>query len=338
MRILTLLLLLLLAAASHAQTITQAEYFLDTDPGVGSGIPIALNHASQFGADSVWSSFSVPAAGTMGYGPHRVYTRFRDGDGHWTSAQLRHYFIFTPWSSNYQTRVVTHAEISFDTLAPVVQDIADGGTVNLIQAVASTGLGRGLHRFYVRYRDNIGQWSGQEGRFLFIAALPPSPLVSNHLVGGEYFVNEDPGLGNGVPFGAPDIGGWDTGAESVHFRLTGLPVGTHFLGLRFRDAFNNWSEVLSDTLIVGPTLTVHISGSDIILDWVPTVPATSFHVFRADLVGGPYAVVDSTTSTTWADANVLNLSSHHYYYIRQTTPGALSSFRLPHDGLAPARP
>lgn len=311
----------------QARSLTAAEYFVDTDPGVGSGTPFTLSHT---GADSAWSIFNIPNAGSFPPGMHRIFARYRGNTGVWTGAEGRYYFLVGPNSSNYQPLLLTHWRFHFDTLAAATVDIPDSGTVNVAQAVSSAGLPRGLHRFYSGFRDSRGIWSPEEGRYVFIASAPPTPFVSNHLAGGEYFVNVDPGVGNGIPLGAPDSSGWDSGTEAVTFHLSGIPIGTHVIGLRFRDAFGVWSPLIQDTMMVGPILTVRVSGNNIVLDWIPTGNAPPYHVWRADQNAGPFAEVDSTNNVTWTDVNAVNLALRHFYYIRQNSPGAVSStYRLP---------
>jgi len=313
----------------QARSVTAAEYFVDTDPGTGNGIPFTLSHT---GADSAWSAFHVPSAGSFPPGLHRIYVRYHGSTGAWTSAEALYYFIVGPNSSNYQPLLVTHWRFHFDTLAATTLDIPDSGTANIAQAVSSAGLAIGLHRFYSSYRDSRGIWGPDEGRYLFVASTPPTPFVSNHLTGGEYFVNVDPGVGNGIPLGAPDSSGWDSGSESVTFHLTGIPIGTHVIGLRFRDAFGLWSPLIQDTMMVGPILTVRLSGNDIILDWIPSGNAPPYHVWRANSSAGPFAEVDSTNNVTWTDVNAINLAPRHFYYVRQTGPGPVASdFRLPSE-------
>ena len=68
----------------------------------------------------------------------------------------------------------------------------------------------------------------------------------------EYFVDTDPGEGSGTALSAQD-GAFDSEVESiapVDFNVTGLAVGPHLIGIRYKDNNNTWGEVLYQTIHV----------------------------------------------------------------------------------------
>ncbi len=71
-------LLLCLCGRLNAQTLTQGEYFFDTDPGVGHGTHIAISTP----ADSVNLNLSIPT-GSLSAGFHHLYVRFQYSTGTW---------------------------------------------------------------------------------------------------------------------------------------------------------------------------------------------------------------------------------------------------------------
>src|SRR5512135_1835926 len=111
-------LILLAVSPGFALTITQAEYFLDNDPGLGNGTAFTFS-----GTDSASAAFVVPTAGSLPPGIHKIYVRFRDDEGVWSPAAGRYYFIFTPWTSDLQTPAISQLEYYFDNLAPTVIDV-----------------------------------------------------------------------------------------------------------------------------------------------------------------------------------------------------------------------
>lgn len=112
---------------------------------------------------------------------------------------------------------------------PASEDVSFPFTVNL------TGYSNGYHKLYIRTLDNLGRWSLTVRRN--IEVLPSSTL--NNVVGGEYFIDEDPGFGAGTPINvaSPDA----TILQNFNAILTGLEVGYHKLYGRFRDSYGNWS-------------------------------------------------------------------------------------------------
>ena len=68
----------------------------------------------------------------------------------------------------------------------------------------------------------------------------------------EYFVDTDPGEGSGTALTAQD-GAFDSEVEAiapVDLNVTGLSVGPHLIGIRYKDDNNTWGEVLYQTIHV----------------------------------------------------------------------------------------
>ena len=72
-----LFLLLVLVQSSSAQTLKAAEYFFDTDPGVGKGTPITITAGA-----SVNMTTSIPS-GNLPTGFHQLFIRFKDNLNKW---------------------------------------------------------------------------------------------------------------------------------------------------------------------------------------------------------------------------------------------------------------
>jgi len=75
---------------------------------------------------------------------------------------------------------------------------------------------------------------------------------STKISAAEYFVDTDPGEGNGTALTAQD-GTFDSEVESiapVDLNVTGLAVGPHLIGIRYKDDNNTWGEVLYQTIHV----------------------------------------------------------------------------------------
>lgn len=102
--------------------------------------------------------------------------------------------------------------------------------------VDTSGLLIGSHVLYIRMRDSAGNWSLPRGaRFRITGSVK--------LVVAEYFVDADPGPGNGTPVSAAD-GAFDEAEEklaSIGVNTTALPVGMHKVFVRTRDSEGRWS-------------------------------------------------------------------------------------------------
>ncbi|MBK8685132.1 MAG: hypothetical protein IPN26_09085 [Bacteroidetes bacterium] len=67
------------------------------------------------------------------------------------------------------------------------------GTVTGINgSLALPSLNTGIHTLNLRVKNNFGQWSHTEKRILFVKPFDQS----TEIVSAEYFVDNDPGLGN----------------------------------------------------------------------------------------------------------------------------------------------
>mgnify|MGYP001432511131 CR=1 FL=1 len=75
---------------------------------------------------------------------------------------------------------------------------------------------------------------------------------STKISAAEYFVDTDPGEGSGTALSAQD-GTFDSEVESiapVDLNVSGLAVGPHLIGIRYKDDNNTWGEVLYQTIHV----------------------------------------------------------------------------------------
>jgi len=313
---------LTLACVASAQVIAQAEYFIDTDPGVGQATPAAITP----GVNPTFG-FRIPAGVSPGL--HKLVVRYRETNSYWSGADGRFFFELPLPTVAFQALLVTDLQYWFDSNAPVTVDVTDGAAVAYATRVSTTGLLPGLHRFYFRWRDNTGVWSAGDAKYFFIVGSQPSPEVPQTLTAAEYFINYDPGPGNGVPL-VPDDGVWDEPVETTTDTLANIPSGSYWVGIRYRDQFGRWSATEQDTLFVGPLLTIRFAGNDVTLDWLTGLSTTQNYIYRGSTSSGSYTLIDSTSAHTYTDPGILNTNSRGYYYVRdRTSSGAFSAFRWP---------
>jgi hypothetical protein len=228
------LLVMLLAAGSllfsaRAQQLTTAEYFFDTDPGVGNGTALSVTPG-----DTLNFSGTIPATG-LADGFHLLHIRAKDSNGKWSLSERRTFLVQTIVPSGQ----LAEAEYFFDTDPGTgngtALTVTGGDTISFTGFVPSGSLSPGFHSLIIRTRSADGRWSLYERRVFHI---DPVPGVIPMLVAAEYFVDTDPGFGSGTPISV-------TSGDSLDF--TGaLPVatvdtGSHILYIRAMDAMNRWS-------------------------------------------------------------------------------------------------
>lgn len=258
---------------------------------------------------------------------HKLAVRYLDERGLWSNFEARYVFVHEEADGIQTLLDVAAVEYWIDGGAPLQVDIADAANVNFASLVPHFA-GPGHHDFYLRYISEVGQRSNAE-KLPFFVWSGAGPSGTARLAGAEYFVNVDPGVGNGVQVTFPQDGAWDEGAENSVSVLTGLPVGLHRFGIRMRDEVGNWSHTLADTFVVGPVLVISVSGSNIVLNWTANPDNIPFHVYRAPGTGGAFTEIGTSTGLSYTDVGIVNTQDRQNYYVTTTNNGVLSRFQLP---------
>jgi hypothetical protein len=158
--------------------ITAAEYFFDTDPGMGSATPITVSSPGT----NVVISQSISLGG-LGIGVHRLYLRTRDAGGHWSLTNEQNLAILAPSliiPSNPVPGNLRVLEYFFDTdpgfgngtsvTIPVTTNLSD-----FTFPVDVSHLSNGTHILYVRVLD---AWSVTTAVSMAIGTPLPITLLS----------------------------------------------------------------------------------------------------------------------------------------------------------------
>ncbi|HRG06974.1 MAG TPA: hypothetical protein PLJ08_00240, partial [Cyclobacteriaceae bacterium] len=91
---LTLFFILLLTSSSFSQTLLRAEYFFNTDPGIGNATPITL--AANTG--NLVFTTSIPTS-SLPQGFHQLALRVKETGGRWSNFEMRGFYITASTSS-----------------------------------------------------------------------------------------------------------------------------------------------------------------------------------------------------------------------------------------------
>ncbi len=129
--------------------IANAEYFFDTDPGVGMGTPLTVSTAT----DTVTNSYSISTTGLPG-GMHQLYVRTKDGSGRWGQTQTRSFYI--------REKIVA-AEYFWDSDPGVGHGVAlavnpQQDTIQETYSLKAPCDTIGTHYLFVRTKDEHGRW------------------------------------------------------------------------------------------------------------------------------------------------------------------------------------
>ena len=161
-----------------------AEYFFDADPGVGAGIPVAVNGGTAF-AEVV----DVNTAGLLP-GSHILGMRFQNAAGQWGTLTTLSFLVEFPFPPNFPDFPVpmVAAEYFLDGEDPGVGQatplpISPLGPESSWPAVIDvSSLAAGGHSLHVRTRNVAGDWSFTRSNDFEVApvddCLPPEVTIA----------------------------------------------------------------------------------------------------------------------------------------------------------------
>jgi len=164
-------------STSDVPDITKAEYFFDTDPGVGNGIniPITAGASPNF-------TVSLPTTGlTTGF--HFLAIRTKRADGKWGVFESRGFYV-SPIAANAADIVA--AEYFIDGVDPgegnglPLTVTTPGPTVNQSFVIVLSGVPSGARKLNLRVKDANGIWSAIEtaGFSVLVCTPPPAPAAA----------------------------------------------------------------------------------------------------------------------------------------------------------------
>ena len=231
-KIILILIVWFVGVHGFAQTITAAEYFIDSDPGAGNGIPIAV---SPIGA-TVNFVASIPTS-TLSSGFHFVCIRTKDNGGKWGLFETKGFYI-SPSNSN--TSNIQAAEFFIDAdpgagNGTAISPPPNGANPVFVTSIPTTTLGGGFHFIVIRTKDASGKWGLFENKGFFISTSTSN--VSN-ITAAEFFIDTDPGTGNGTAITPAPIGANTIFVTNIP--TTSLSAGFHFIAIRTKDATGKW--------------------------------------------------------------------------------------------------
>jgi gliding motility-associated-like protein len=162
-----------------------AEYFFNTDPGQGNGIPLSFSaNANQN------NSFLIPV-NSLPVGFNRLYVRYKNNavPARWSIPQVQTFYVNN--LANLPIKNITELEYYIDTdpgfnnATPIT--ITPASTIDQNVAIDLTSVPTGNHLLSVRAKDSEGFWSEVVSAPFSISACipPPQPTASNQTRCGE---------------------------------------------------------------------------------------------------------------------------------------------------------
>lgn len=198
-----------------------AEYFWDEDPGLGNGNAVALNSNDQL----VNETIAIDTDG-LTQGNHLLGVRTKSLGGTWSH---------TFWKTMRIDAPFLEGEYFWD-VDPGIGNAQGFSLPNDITnldtdvEISTEGLKPGWHNLYSRIRNVNGSFGHTIKKRLY---------VERSVVGGEYFWDTDPGVGNGIQLATLSEGANAQVCDEAS--TVGLDEGVHYLYVRTVSDDNVWS-------------------------------------------------------------------------------------------------
>ena len=250
-------LLLTASITVMGQGVTAAEYYWDNDPGAGNGIAM---QALDGGFGQAVEAILLETSALPAVGPHTLGIRVRDANSNW-GPTFTTVVVVDLAIANAPDIEVTHAEYFWDNDPGAGNGTAmlafDGNYNDALEAImleTATLPAVGIHLLHIRARDANNAWSAP---FRVIVDVMPGAVSFPEIKvsAAEYFVDTDPGEGNGTPMLAVD-GNFGSALEGL--RGGAIPVveaGVNVLWLRARDANGAWGPSFGIVANIDTTVT-----------------------------------------------------------------------------------
>jgi PKD repeat protein len=296
---------------SSGLKIASAEYYIDTDPGVGNATD--LNSFSPGIYKDITDSVNW---GTLSPGFHTLNVRFLYDNALWSLTQGR---IFLPEKDIYISPLLNKAEFYFDNdpgignATTLLSDI-NSANLNVPQNINIDSLPTGQYTISLRLSDYSGKWSTNIGRHFFIINPDTTSVVAT-----EYCIDNEPGYGKGTALIPADTGHNIYIQHSID--LTGINEGHHFISIRAKDQSGQWGvETVRNFYVFDLPVSAPIDSGEYFYDTDPGISlATGFSM---------PSISNSINANITLLLNGLDTGNHKVYIRLKDTIGQYSMYSV----------
>jgi PKD repeat protein len=288
-KIILIILISCFAAAGFGQNFSYVEYFIDEDPGYGLGTNVPVPAGADLSVD-----FELPLS-TLDDGLHTIFVRARQDDGFW-SHTINRSFLKQRLPVDLNPEIVS-LEYFFDSDPGFGQatsvELDNLSPMSITANLPLESLNPGLHSLYVRSKDENGRWSIVMQRSFVVSSHPDDPPIM--LISAEYFIDTDPGPGNGEPVLFDPNNG--SVIQQFEAALEGYETGEHRLYVRSKDENESWSIVYTETFEVEEPPIIAEFSADITAGSVPLVVQFTDETYVSSPTEWLWDFGDGNTST-----------------------------------------
>jgi hypothetical protein len=310
-------------------------YVGNTDPGFGNGTPITIpTGVTDATATNTTLNFTAQPNGIQ-----FLYVRSRDISGKWS---VTNYKLFSVGSFNYPASPPLNniAELEYyvgnndpgfgnGTNITIPTGVTDATATNT--TITFPAQLNGIQYLYLRSRDISGKWSETNYKQLLVGQLnyAPIPATVPNIGNLEYYIDNDPGFGNGTAI---------TFAASTNVQLNNISIlipgvigtGTHTFHIRSKQ--NPWSIDNARTFTVGgvvPLIWSYINAilqnGQSLVSWATEqeINTSKFEIERSidairfEKIGEQLAAGNSNTIKKYEHKDVHPAVGFNFYRIKQ---------------------
>lgn len=221
------------------QQINKAEYFIGDDPGFGLAIPIGISTSGE-----ELSLDFIADIQTLSEGFHFINIRACNELGQWGHPAQRLFYVFKV-AGDVDNEITTieyfiDTDPGFGLANPITLPSADNN-IAINFSAALNALSEGFHFINIRARNKLGKWGHPAQKLFYV--FKPQTDADVEISGIEYFIDTDPGFGNGTAVSLESTGN-DLQVTFV-VNVAALSDGDHVLYVRSKDALNRWGQMYS---------------------------------------------------------------------------------------------
>jgi hypothetical protein len=252
----TILVLITSNWACAQNEITEAEYFIDQDPGFGNAISIDLS-----AAETLNELFSA-SFGSLETGTYFAHVRVKDENDQW-SIPLKVPFSVQRSELPDINTAEWYIENDPGFGSGNTIDIIAGSTLEESYSASTSGLSNGRRFVHLRCQNEAGAWSIPLKVPFKVqrADLPP-------IADGEWYIGNDPGFGAGTPIDL-EAGEVVDGLETAN--TEGLSQGRNFAYLRFQNEDGDWSVPLKRPFVINDKFPLDVVAAEYFIDEDPGI-------------------------------------------------------------------
>jgi PKD repeat protein/pimeloyl-ACP methyl ester carboxylesterase len=322
--------------------ITQMEYFIDTSVSPGGGTGIAISPS-----DDVTTN-TIITLSNLNEGLHRLYVRAKDEHGRWGLPQCKP-FIVQQTSPQQPLPDITQMEYFIDTsVSPgggTTIAISPSDDVTTNTNITLSNLNEGLHRLYVRAKDEHGRWGLPQCKpFIVQQTSPQQPLPTVTQL--EYFYDNDPGIGQGnLIYVSPSLSDVTVNAS---LPVDQLSLGNHTLYVRAKDSLDRWGlpQSMGFQLVIRPdtpeNAIIQVINGALVISWDTVQQIDGYKIYASDNpdsgfedVSGLGNIITATNRVSWATP--LSTATYKFYYVKSYRSDTSKETRLSKEEVSETR-